>query len=74
LFSRKISLATALPSDEFAIFMTRDVEIKGLAIPVLEAKALFKDYIATTIRAVGFYWKEFRLGGTARDRPCLSSL
>jgi hypothetical protein len=33
LFERKIDLAAELPSDEFAIFITREVEIESMAIP-----------------------------------------
>ena len=49
LFQRNIDLALELPLDEFAIFITREVEIEGLAIPEKPSKAALKDYISRTI-------------------------
>ena len=48
LFQRKLDLASELPSDQFAIFIPREVEIETLAIPAASKTAL-KDYIARTI-------------------------
>jgi hypothetical protein len=46
LFARKIDLAAELPADEFAIFITREVEIERMAIPDTVSKELLKEYIA----------------------------
>jgi hypothetical protein len=53
LFARKMDLAAELPSDEFAIFITRQVEIETMAIPDMESKIMLKDYIARTIAGCG---------------------
>jgi hypothetical protein len=53
LFSKEIDLANELPSGEFAIFITREVEIESRAIPDSESKAMLKDYIARTITRCG---------------------
>ena len=53
LFERKIDLAIALPLDEFAIFITREVEIEVRAIPKRTCKAALKHYIAGTIAQCG---------------------
>lgn len=57
LFARNIDLASELPSDQFAIFIPREVEIETEAIPA-ESKAVpaqsnipLKDYIARTIES-----------------------
>lgn len=49
LFERGIDLALELPSEEFAIFITREVEIETLAIPAKASKAALKEYITQTI-------------------------
>jgi hypothetical protein len=49
LFQEGISLATELPAQEFAIFITREVEIETMAIPVDVSKCALKDYIARTM-------------------------
>jgi len=50
LFLKQIDLAVELPPEEFAIFITREVEIETLAIPAADpTKAALKDYIARTI-------------------------
>ena len=50
LFDRGIDLASELPSEDFAVFITREVEIEELAInPDDASKTALKDYIARTI-------------------------
>ncbi len=49
LFQRKVDLASELPSDQFAIFIPREVEIEMLAIPANDLKIALKEYIAQTI-------------------------
>ena len=49
LFQRRLDLAFELPLNEFAVFITREVEIEGLAIPANASKAALKEYIAWTI-------------------------
>jgi hypothetical protein len=49
LFQRAIDLASELPPEEFALSITREVEIETLAIPANASKAALKDYIARTI-------------------------
>jgi len=49
LFCRKLDLAVELPLDEFAIFITREVEIEWSAIPDNASKAALRDYIVRTI-------------------------
>jgi tRNA threonylcarbamoyladenosine modification (KEOPS) complex Pcc1 subunit len=53
LFHRKIDLAAELPSDEFAIFITREVEIERMAIPYNKSKAALRSYIDQTIAKCG---------------------
>ena len=54
LFCRKLDLATELPAVEFAIFITREVEIEWRATPVDNAfRAALTDYIARTIATCG---------------------
>jgi hypothetical protein len=53
LFHRKMNLAAELPSDEFAIFITREVEIERMAIPDDTSKAALRDYIEETIEKCG---------------------
>ena len=48
LFEKRIDLALELPSEEFVIFITREVEIETLAIPAKASKTALKDYIART--------------------------
>ena len=67
LFDRKIDLAVELPLDEFAIFITREVEIEGLAIPDNALKAALKDYIARAIAACDI--KTTSVFGFATDGP-----
>jgi hypothetical protein len=67
LFARKIDLAAELPADEFAVFITREVEIESMAIQDTEAKALLKDYIAQTIARCGI--KTTAVFGFATDGP-----
>lgn len=49
LFQRGLDLALELPSGEFALFITREVEIEGSEIPANASKTALKDYIARTI-------------------------
>jgi hypothetical protein len=49
LFQKGIDLASELPRDQFAIFITREVEIETLAIPAHPSKSELKDYITRTI-------------------------
>jgi hypothetical protein len=49
LFLRGLDLASELPLDQFAIFITREVEIEISAIPAHPSKTALKDYIARTI-------------------------
>jgi hypothetical protein len=67
LFARKIDLAAELPSDEFAIFITREVEIESVAIPDTESKTMLKDYIARTIARCGI--RTMAVFGFATDGP-----
>jgi hypothetical protein len=67
LFARKIDLAAELPADEFAVFITREVEIESMAIKDTEAKALLKDYTAQTIARCGI--KTTAVFGFATDGP-----
>ena len=45
---RGLNLALELPSDKFAIFIPREIEIETEAIPVNDSKTALKDYIART--------------------------
>jgi hypothetical protein len=67
LFSKRIDLLAELPSDEFSIFITREVEIESMAIPDTESKAMLKDYIARTIARCGI--KTTAVFGFATDGP-----
>jgi hypothetical protein len=50
LFLKQIDLAMELPQKEFAIFITREVEIETLAIPATDpSKTALRDFIARTI-------------------------
>jgi len=50
LFQNKFDLTSELPPEQFAIFITREVEIEELAInPDDASKTALKDYIARTI-------------------------
>lgn len=49
LFDRGLNLASELPSDEFEIFIPREVEIETEAIPPKGSKVPLKEYIARTI-------------------------
>jgi hypothetical protein len=49
LFQKELDLASELPIDRFAIFITREVEIETSAIPPHSSKTALKDYIARTI-------------------------
>jgi len=53
LFDRKLNLASELPSDEFIIFIPREIEIETEAIPVNESNTPLKEYIARTIAECG---------------------
>ena len=53
LFQRKLDLASELPSDQFAIFIPREVEIETLAIPANDSKIALKEFIARTIDICG---------------------
>ena len=54
LFARKIDLGAELPSDEFVISITREVEIESMAIPPnTEARTRLKEYIDRTIARCG---------------------
>ena len=67
LFHRKIDLAAELPSDEFAIFITREVEIERLAIPDNTSKAALRSYIDQTIARCDI--KTTSVFGFATDGP-----
>lgn len=67
LFARKIDLAVELPSNEFVIFITREVEIESMAIPNTESKTMLKDYIVQTIVRCGI--KTTAVFGFATDGP-----
>jgi hypothetical protein len=53
LFERNITLSNELPTDEFAIFVTREVEIEKLTIPNDISKTPLKKFIEETIVACG---------------------
>jgi hypothetical protein len=67
LFARKIDLGAELPSDEFVVFITREVEIESMAIPDTESKTTLKDYIGRTIAHCGI--KTTTVFGFATDGP-----
>jgi hypothetical protein len=67
LFERRIDLASELPPEQFAICVTRQVEIEALAIPATASKAELKDYIARTIVSCGV--KTTSVFGFARVAP-----
>jgi len=67
LFAKKIDLAAELPSDKFAVFITREVEIEGMAIPDTESKTMLKEYISRTIARCGI--KTTAVFGFATDGP-----
>ena len=67
LFKKKIDLAAELPANEFAIFITREVEIESTAIPDTESKSKLKDYIAQTINRCGL--KTTSIFGFAHGGP-----
>jgi hypothetical protein len=52
LYDRNIDLALELPRERFAIFITREVEIETLAIPVA-TKAELKQFVARTVADCG---------------------
>jgi hypothetical protein len=52
LYDRNIDLALELPSEKFAIFITREIEIETSAIPTA-TKSVLKDFIARTIADCG---------------------
>ena len=66
LFEKGIDLALELPSEEFAIFIPREVEIETLAIPA-DAKTPLKDYIARTIASCDI--RTASVFGFATDGP-----
>ena len=49
LFDRGIDLASELPSEDFAVFITREVEIEGSAMPDDPSKTALEGYIAQAI-------------------------
>lgn len=53
LFQKGIDLASELPPEEFALSITREVEIETLAIPANASNAALKDYIVRTIVSCG---------------------
>ncbi|MBB5342048.1 hypothetical protein [Tunturiibacter gelidoferens] len=53
LFDRRIDLASELPSEKFAVFITREVEIETLAIPANDTKVVLKEFIAKAIADCG---------------------
>jgi tRNA threonylcarbamoyladenosine modification (KEOPS) complex Pcc1 subunit len=67
LFQKRIKLALELPSEEFAIFITREVEIETSAIPTKDSKTALKDYIARTIVTCNI--KTTSVFGFARESP-----
>jgi hypothetical protein len=67
LFQRKLDLASELPSDQFAIFIPREVEIETLAIPADDSKIALKEYIARTI--VNCDIRTTSVFGFAREGP-----
>jgi hypothetical protein len=67
LLHRKIDLAAELPSDAFAIFITREVEIERMAIPDYESKAALRSYINQTISRCGI--RTTSVFGFATDGP-----
>ncbi len=64
---RNIDLATELPRDRFALYITREVEIETLAIPNDETKIALKDFIARTIEACSI--ETTRIFGFAHEGP-----
>jgi hypothetical protein len=66
-FHRNIDLAAELPSDEFAIFITREVEIERLAIPDNKSTAALRNYIDLTIARCGI--RTTSVFGFATDGP-----
>jgi hypothetical protein len=67
LFQKGIDLALELPSEKFAIFITREVEIETLAIPAKASKTALKDYIAQTIASCNI--RTTSVFGFARSGP-----
>ena len=67
LFERGIDLALELPIDEFAVFITREVEIEGSAIPNNASRTALKDYISWTIANCAI--KTTSVFGFATDGP-----
>ena len=53
LFARNLILLDELPCDAFALFITREVEIEGSAIPDDAVKAPLKEYIQRRIEQSG---------------------
>ena len=67
LFHRKIDLAVQLPTNRFAIFITREVEIEKDAIPEKESKRELREYIARTIASANI--QTTLVFGFAREEP-----
>jgi hypothetical protein len=67
LFQRGLDLASELPSEEFAIFIPREVEIETLAIPAGDSKIALKEFIARTI--VNCDIRTTSVFGFAKDGP-----
>ena len=51
LFQRGMNLAATLPTDRFALFITREVEIEAMAIPASASTKPLTDYIRETKEA-----------------------
>jgi hypothetical protein len=70
LFDRKIDLASELTPDTFALFITREVEIEGMAIiPDSDLKTALKDYIVRTIVSCGITTTSVFGFATTRSGP-----
>jgi hypothetical protein len=67
LLYHELDLASELPSDHFAFFIPREVEIETLAIPTSPSKTALKDYIARTINDCGV--RTTSVFGFAREGP-----
>src|ERR1039457_5769276 len=50
LFERNVDLAAELRADKFALFITREVEIEGMAIKTKKELFLLEEYIRNTIK------------------------
>jgi len=66
-FQRNFDLTLELPLNEFSVFITREVEIEGLAIPAKASKVALKEYIARTIASSDI--RTTSVFGFASDSP-----